>query len=100
VSDGCGAKSVLDAGTFVDINQPKLLDVLNAGNVEVYCDDPVKAFPLPNPWLLDYHGVHFYNLYCPGTLGIDFDFRTWLIGREYVNNQSYLYGMVTIMWES
>jgi hypothetical protein len=96
---GSGPSGILDVGTFVDIIQPKLLDVLNASNVEVYCDDPIKAYPISDPWPLEYHGVHFYNFYRPGTPGIVFDYRTWLIGVEYVNNQPYLYGMVTIVWE-
>jgi hypothetical protein len=28
-----------------------------------------------------------------------FDFRTLLVGIEYINGQPYIYGMVTIIWE-
>ena len=96
---GAGPSAVLDIGTFKDVIQPKLADVLNAPNMEVHCDDLTRVFNLSNPWPLEYHGVHFYNLYRPGSPGVDLDFRTWLIGIEYVNNQPYLYGLVTIVWE-
>ena len=84
-------------GTFKDLIQPKLLDVLNAPSMETYCDNLTKVYPLSNPW--PYPNIHYYNLYKPGTSDTTLDFRTWLIGFEYINNQPYLYGMVTIVWE-
>jgi hypothetical protein len=84
-------------GTFLQIIQPKLLEVLNAANMETYCDDLTKVFPLSHPW--PYPSVRYYNLYKPATPGVDFDFRTWLIGFEYIDNQPYLQSMVTIVWE-
>jgi hypothetical protein len=96
---GGGPSGIPDVGSFKDIIQPKLLEVLNAPNMETYCDNLTKVFPLSNPW--PYPNIHYYNLYKPatGTPGNEFDFRTWLIGFEYVNNQPYLYGMVSIVWE-
>jgi hypothetical protein len=84
-------------GSFKDIIQPKLLDVLNAPNMETYCDNLTKVFPPSIPW--PYPNIHYYNLYKPSTSGTTFDFRTWLIGFEYINNQPYLYAMVSIVWE-
>jgi hypothetical protein len=94
---GGGPSGTPDVGSFRDIIQPKLLEVLNAPNMQTYCDDLTKVFPLATPW--PYSNIRFYNLYKPGTPGIDLDFRTWLIGFEYINNQPYLYGMVTVVWE-
>jgi photosystem II stability/assembly factor-like uncharacterized protein len=94
---GAGPRGEPDFGTFKDLIQPKLLDVFNAPNMETYCDNLTKVFPLSNPW--PYPNIRYYNLYKPATPGIDFDFRTWLIGFEYVNNQPYLHSMVTIVWE-
>jgi hypothetical protein len=68
-----------------------------APNTEIYCDDLTKVFLLSNPWL--YPNIRYYNLYKPATPGVDFDFRTWLIGFEYINNQPYLPSMVTIVWK-
>lgn len=94
---GGGPSGVPDVGSFKDLIQPKLLEVLNAPNMETYCDNLTKVFPLSNPW--PYPNIHYYNLYKPATPGNEFDFRTWLIGFEYVNDQPYLYAMVTIIWE-
>ncbi len=96
---GGGPSGVPDVGSFKDIIQPKLLEVLNAPNMESYCDTLTKVFPLSNPW--PYPNIHYYNLYKPatGTPGNEFDFRTWLIGFEYINNQPYLYAIVSIVWE-
>ncbi|HEX6269521.1 MAG TPA: NBR1-Ig-like domain-containing protein [Anaerolineales bacterium] len=93
---GAGPRGEPDYGTFKDVIQPKVSEVLNAASVEIYCDNLTKVYPLANPW--PYTNIRFYNLYKPAS-GEEFNFRTWLIGIEYVNNQPYLYGMVTIVWE-
>ena len=94
---GGGPSGLPDVGSFKDLIQPKLLEVLNAPNMETYCDNLTKVFPLTHPW--PYPDIRYYNLYKPATPDVVFDFRTWLIGFEYINNQPYLYGMVTIIWE-
>jgi hypothetical protein len=94
---GGGPSGAADVGSFKDIIQPKLLEVLNASNMETYCDDLTKVFPLARPW--PYPDIRYYNLYKPSTTDISFDFRTWLIGFEYINNQPYLHSMVSIVWE-
>jgi hypothetical protein len=94
---GGGPSGIPDIGSFKDIIQPKLLEVLNAPNRETYCDNLTNVFPLSNPW--PYPDIRYYNLYKPATPGVDLDFRTWLIGFEYINNQPYLHSMVTIVWE-
>jgi photosystem II stability/assembly factor-like uncharacterized protein len=86
-----------DTGTFKDIIQPKLLDVLNAPNMEKYCDDLTKVYPLATPW--PYPNMHFYNLYKPSSSPQALDYRTWLVGFEYVNGQPYLAALVTIIAE-
>jgi len=86
----------VDVGSFKDIIQPKLADVLNAPNMETYCDNLTKVFPLSNPW--PYPDYRYYNLYKPASAAF-FDFRTWLIGFEYVNGQPYISALVTIVWE-
>jgi hypothetical protein len=83
-------------GTFSQIIQPRMLEVFNAPNMETYCDNLTKVFPLGVPW--PYTNIHYYNLYKPASEQT-FDFRTWLIGFEYINNQPYLRSLVTIVWE-
>ena len=47
---GGGPSGVPDVGSFKDLIQPKLVDVLNAPNKETYCDELTKVFPLATPW--------------------------------------------------
>jgi photosystem II stability/assembly factor-like uncharacterized protein len=93
---GGGPSGIPDTGTFNDAVKPKYLEVLNAPNMETYCDDLTKVFPLSRPW--PYPNIRFYNLYKPASDQF-FDFRTLLVGVEYVNGQPYIYSMVTIVWE-
>jgi hypothetical protein len=47
-----------------------------------------------------YPGVNYYSLYYPGTAANgNMDWRTWLVGMEYVNGKPYLYGLVPFTWE-
>jgi photosystem II stability/assembly factor-like uncharacterized protein len=93
---GGGPSGIPDTGTFNDSVKPKYLEVFNAPNMETYCDSLDKVFPLSHPW--PYPNIRFYNLYKPASDQF-FDFRTLLVGIEYVNGQPYIYGMVTIIWE-
>ncbi|MEP0807442.1 MAG: SH3 domain-containing protein, partial [Chloroflexota bacterium] len=93
---GGGPSGIPDTGTFNDVVKPKYLEVLNAPNMETYCDSLEKVFPLGRPW--PYPNIRFYHLYKPAA-GQLFDFRTLLVGIEYINGQPYLYGVVTIIWE-
>jgi len=94
---GSGPRGEPDYGTFKEIIQPRMLDVLNAPNMETYCDSLDKVYPLSRPW--PYPGIRYYNLYRPGTPGVELDFRTWLIGIEYYKGEPYIYGMVNVVWE-
>ncbi len=87
-----------DFGTFSQVIQPKMQEVLNAPNLKTYCDDLTNVPNiLPTPW--PYTNIHYYNLYKPSTTGTSLDSRTWLIGFEYINGHPYLYAMVTIIGE-
>lgn len=94
---GGGPSGTPDVGTFSNEVQPNYLDALNAPNREVYCDNLTKVFPLSDPW--PNHTIRYYNIYKPATPNIYFDFRSLLIGIEFVNNQPYLYSVITIVWE-
>ena len=94
---GGGPSGQPDVGAFKDIIQPKLLEVFNAPTMETYCDELTKVFPLAVPW--PYPDMRFYNFYKPASEELLFDFRTWLIGFEYVNGTPYLSAMASIVWE-
>jgi photosystem II stability/assembly factor-like uncharacterized protein len=81
-------------GTFSQVIQPKMLEVINSLTVERYCDDLTQVFNPPLSWR--YNNIRFYHLYKPSTPG-NLDFRSWLIGFEYINGEPYLYTMVTVV---
>jgi photosystem II stability/assembly factor-like uncharacterized protein len=93
---GGGPSGQPDVGSFSQVIQPKLQEVFNAPDMETYCDNLTKVFNLSQPW--PYGNIHYYNLYKPATAQ-QFDFRTWLIGVEYINGQPYLHSLVSIVWE-
>jgi hypothetical protein len=94
---GAGPSGNPDVGSFKDIIQPKMLDTLNSANMQTYCDNLTNvSSSILDPWREP--NIRYYNLYKPGTPGTELDFRMWLIGFEFVNNQPHLYKMVQIIW--
>jgi hypothetical protein len=96
---GAGPSGTADIGTFTSLIQPKLLDVLNASNMQSACDTPGWTGPVVNPWPWNYRNIHFYAINRPGTPGIELDYRTWLVGFEYNNGQPFIFAMSHFVWE-
>lgn len=91
--EGQGGPSI--TGTFAQIVQPNLLEVFNDPNTLTYCDDLTLVFNAERSW--PYTNIHFYHLYKPSTPG-NLDFRTWVIGFEYINGAPRLYSMQYVIW--
>ena len=83
-----GPDSIL--GTFAQIVRPNMLEVFNDPTTISYCDDLTLVFNAERSW--PYTNIHFYHLYRPSTPA-SLDFRTWLIGFEYLNGAPRLYSM-------
>jgi Bacterial SH3 domain. len=92
-ADGQGGPSV--QGTFAELIQPDLQAVFNAPNLATHCDDLTDVFNPSHAWPYG-PNLHYYNLYMPGTT--TFNFRTWLIGFEYLNGQPFLHSINGISW--
>lgn len=86
-------------GSFHAEVLPKLMEVLES-NYTLGCSDPTLG---PNSYLFqwpkEYSNINFYSLFKPGTPGIDLDWRTWLVGVEYVNGEPTLFAMMHLFWE-
>lgn len=52
-----------------------------------------------NPWPVQYANVNYYTVLKPGTLGIDVDFRYFLVGVEFIQGQPSIFGLVHFAWE-
>lgn len=87
-------------GTFNEIPLPMLLEVFSA-NYTLFCNDvgSASAFAL-EPWPYEYTNIHFYNVFKPGTDQYGgLDWRSWLVGVEYIEGKPTLFSMILFQWE-
>jgi photosystem II stability/assembly factor-like uncharacterized protein len=96
---GAGPSTIDTIGTFASVIQPKMQDVVNAPAYATYCNIPKFASLFAEPWPGIYTNLNYYSLIKPGTPGIDFDYRQWMVGIEYVRGTPYLAAFIHIVWE-
>ena len=86
-------------GTFSEIPLPRLLEVFE-GNYELYCNDVgIAATFAPEPWPFEYRNINFYQIFKPGTEQYaGMDWRSWLVGVEYVKGEPYLFALIQFEW--
>jgi hypothetical protein len=84
--------------SFHQVILPALLKVFNK-DTTLDCDQvQIGGATYKAAW--PYTGVNFYSVYFPGTPGNgNLDWRTWLVGIEYVNGKPYLYAILQFFWE-
>ena len=85
-------------GTFNEVILPALLKVFTKDYL-LDCDQiQIGGATYKAVW--PYAGVSFYSVYYPGTpANNNLDWRTWLVGMEYVDGKPYLYAMMQFFWE-
>jgi hypothetical protein len=79
-------------GTFLDVIQPKLLEVYNA-NYQVDCNDSSKLVSISQPWPSAYNTLNFYSLYKASTGDVP-SWRNFLVGIEYVEGVPFVFSLV------
>lgn len=87
-------------GNFHQEVLPKLLDVLDDPDTTTACNNPAtgpKNYQFY--WPFGYANINYHALLKPGTPGVDLDWRTWLVGVEYVNGKPYLFSLLHLFWE-
>jgi hypothetical protein len=86
-------------GSFRKDVLPTILDVLNS-NYTQNCNTPsIGSSGYQFQWPFKYQNINYYALYKPGTSGTDLDWRTWLVGVEYVNGRPYILNLLHLFWE-
>ncbi len=87
-------------GTFRQVVFPKLQDGLG-GSPKLNCSIPqYGGATYTVAWPPEYANINFYSLYKPGSDAFgNLDWRTWLVGIEYVDGQPYLFALVHFQWE-
>ena len=88
------------SGTFPEIVLPALQDVFK--NLTTACNAvKLGGASYVAEWPKEYANLNFYALHNPGNdpaLG-GMDWRTWLVGIDYVNGQPYLFALLHYQWE-
>ncbi|MFZ1043786.1 MAG: hypothetical protein WCA79_04355 [Anaerolineales bacterium] len=95
---GAAPSGLETKGSFNDVIVPALLKVFTK-DYALDCDQvQVGGATYKATW--PYAGINFYSVYFAGTPnGNNLDWRTWLIGMEYVKGQPYLYAIMQFFWE-
>ena len=95
---GAAPSGLETKGSFNDVIVPALLKVFNK-DYTLDCDQvQVGGAAYKANW--PYAGINFYSVYFAGTPNNNnLDWRTWLIGMEYVKGQPYLYAIMQFFWE-
>jgi hypothetical protein len=92
------ASSLNVTGTFKEVFAPKVVEVVSAAGLQTTCNDLSTAGNVVNPWPAEFTTINFYSLYKPGSTGVDLDWRTFLVGIEFVGGQPYVVSMVHFRW--
>jgi len=86
-------------GSFHEEVLPKLADVLES-SYTLSCNNPqLGGASYAYHWPFEYGNINFYSLYRPGPAGNEQNWRTWLVGVEYINGKPYLFSLVHLFWE-
>jgi hypothetical protein len=95
---GAAPSGLETKGSFNDVIVPALLKVFNKDYL-LDCDQvQIGGATYKATW--PYAGINFYSVYFAGTPNSNnLDWRTWLIGMEYVKGQPYLYAIMQFFWE-
>ena len=95
---GAAPSGLETKGSFTEVIVPALLKVFNK-DYTLTCDQvQVGGAAYKATW--PYAGINFYSVYFAGTPNSNnLDWRTWLIGMEYVKGQPYLYAIMQFFWE-
>ena len=95
---GAAPSGLETKGSFKDVIVSALLKVFNK-DYTLTCDQvQVGGATYKANW--PYAGINFYSVYFAGTPnGNNLDWRTWLIGMEYVKGKPYLYAIMQFFWE-
>ncbi len=88
----------IPGSTFNGEVRSKMLDIYNSPELQLSCNDLSKVGTmLAQPWPKEYANINFYSLHKPSAPGFE-DWRTLLVGTEYVNGQPYVFALYNYQW--
>jgi hypothetical protein len=86
-------------GPFSQEVLPKLLDVVDADFITACMDIKVGGVTYSADWPNEYVNINFISLHRSGAPGDELNWRTWLMGIEYVDGKPYLFALNHFFWE-
>jgi hypothetical protein len=78
---------------------PMLVDVLGGSYTPACNNIQTGGISYTYQWPFEYGNINFYSLYRADPMGNGQNWRTWLVGMEYVNGKPYLFLLVHLFWE-
>lgn len=87
------------SSSFPQKIEPLLSKVVNADHQTACNQVLVGGASYPAVWPEFYAAFNYVSLYRPGAVGDELNWRTWLVGFEYVNGQPYIMTLVHYAWE-
>ena len=90
-------------GSFKELVYPKLLDVL-AQSHTIHCNVLEQGISAGGTsgivaWPVEYHNLNFVALYRAAPASQELNWRTWVVGIEYVNGVPFIAVLMQFYWE-
>ena len=90
------ASGLETSGTFRESVLPELQDAF-VPSAQLRCNDPaISSYGVT--WPAQYANVNFYQVFRPGSPGVELDWNAWLVGVEYVDGDPYLFALIHFIW--
>ncbi len=83
-------------GSFQELVLPQLRDTFVPA-AEHRCND-TEISSYINTWPGNYANLNLYQVFRPGTPGVELDWNAWFVGVEYVNGNAYLFALIHFIW--
>lgn len=83
-------------GSFNEAVLPELQDAFVPSAKRRCNDGEISSYS--NTWPSTYANINFYQVYRPGTPGVEMDWNAWLVGVEYVSGNPYVFSLIHFIW--
>ena len=83
-------------GPFHEAILPSLVEVFNVSHTTTCNDTEISSYT--NTWPEEYANINVVKSYKPGSPGVELDWRTLLVGVEYVGGKPYIFSIIQFIW--
>lgn len=86
-------------GTFHEEVLPKIQNVVEEDHNLGCSELQVGGVSYEAAWPVRYRNFNYYSIHKPGSPGVELDWRTWVVGIEYVDGDPYMVSLLQYFWE-